>query len=345
MGKRRSQPAEPVEAEIPLGKYLASTEKRVRDRAIRSLAAFVLKSAEETGLSLEATELSKLWKGIFYCFWMSDKPLVQQELALELANLVLMIAGIKLDATGERLERVPSKVDDTARALAALDFFQGFWTTMQSEWHGVDKFRINKYYLLMRRFLHTGLQLLALHAYPSILVQRFNAVMRGTEGPLASNNVRVPDSITYHICDIYLDELEQSIAEMEDTDATVPILDLLSPFMELASTSQSKRMFDRVMASVLTPFLEECEKRSIASGQDRKRRRVESEASEPRYDSIFSHVQVEVDDDEDEDNTMAFLHKQALQRIVATASGSDTYAPSRRKLYDLWKAAQERDVS
>jgi len=72
---------------------------------------------------------------------MSDKPLVQQELAQELANLVLMIAGIKVDATGERLERVPSKVDDTARALAALDFFQGFWTTMQSEWLGVDKFR------------------------------------------------------------------------------------------------------------------------------------------------------------------------------------------------------------
>lgn len=42
-------------------------EKRVRDRAIRSLAAFVLKSAEETGLSLEPKELSKLWKGIFYC--------------------------------------------------------------------------------------------------------------------------------------------------------------------------------------------------------------------------------------------------------------------------------------
>lgn len=196
----------------------------------------------------------------------------------------------------------------------------------------------------MRRFLHAGLKLLALHAYPPILVQRFNAVMRGTEGPLSSNNVHVPDSITYHVCDIYLDELETSIAEMEDTDATVPMLELLSPFMELAATSQSKRVFDRVMTNVLTPFLEECDKRASPSGHDCKRRRIESEASEPRYNTIFSHVQVEADED-DEDNTMVSLHKQALQRIVAAASGSDTYAPSRRKLYDLWKAAQEHDFS
>lgn len=71
MGKRSKEEqrrrAEPVETELPLGKYLASTEKRVRDRAIRSLAAFLLKSAEENGLSMSSTELSKLWKGIFYC--------------------------------------------------------------------------------------------------------------------------------------------------------------------------------------------------------------------------------------------------------------------------------------
>ena len=27
------------------------------------------------------SELLKLWKGLFYCMWMSDKPLVQEELA------------------------------------------------------------------------------------------------------------------------------------------------------------------------------------------------------------------------------------------------------------------------
>lgn len=70
MGKRSKEQklrAEPVEPELPLGKYLASTEKHVRDRAIRSLAAFLLKSSKEDGLVLSPSEMSKLWKGIFYC--------------------------------------------------------------------------------------------------------------------------------------------------------------------------------------------------------------------------------------------------------------------------------------
>lgn len=52
-------------------------------------------------------------------FWMSDKPLVQQALASELANLLLAI-----DSTG-----------------AALGFLQGFWTCMVREWSGIDRLR------------------------------------------------------------------------------------------------------------------------------------------------------------------------------------------------------------
>lgn len=86
--KDRSQ--EDVEASIPMGKMLASTgewwvaltmlgrpctepsrnrplitaEKRTRDSAIRSLAAFLAKSGDEP---LPPLEMAKLWKGIFYC--------------------------------------------------------------------------------------------------------------------------------------------------------------------------------------------------------------------------------------------------------------------------------------
>ena len=39
----------------------------------------------------EATELEmmKLWKGLFYTFWMSDKPDVQEALAILLSDMVL----------------------------------------------------------------------------------------------------------------------------------------------------------------------------------------------------------------------------------------------------------------
>ena len=75
--------------------------------------------------------MKKLWKGIFYCeylrhrlvylplilvrvgFWMSDKPLVQQALASELAELVLAITSNS----------------------ASIAFLKGFWQTIVREWN------------------------------------------------------------------------------------------------------------------------------------------------------------------------------------------------------------------
>ncbi|KAG6337072.1 hypothetical protein ID866_2025 [Astraeus odoratus] len=108
-------PQQPVEAP-PLGKYLASSEKKTRDKAVKNLAAF-LSSNENNAMS--DIEMAKLWKGIFYCFWMSDKPLVQQALASELAELLLTIA-------------------DTS---SSLHFLRGFWSIIVREWHGIDRLR------------------------------------------------------------------------------------------------------------------------------------------------------------------------------------------------------------
>jgi len=55
----------------------------------------------------------------FAGFWMSDKPLVQQALASELAELLLTISDI------------PS----------ALKFLRWFWITLVREWSGIDRLR------------------------------------------------------------------------------------------------------------------------------------------------------------------------------------------------------------
>ena len=52
-------------------------------------------------------------------FWMSDKPRVQQDLAQELAELLLTITNI------------PS----------SLSFLKGFWITTVREWNGIDRLR------------------------------------------------------------------------------------------------------------------------------------------------------------------------------------------------------------
>ena len=37
---------------------------------------------------LTSDEILRVWKGLHYCFWMSDKPLVQEELAESISSFV-----------------------------------------------------------------------------------------------------------------------------------------------------------------------------------------------------------------------------------------------------------------
>ena len=72
--------------------------------------------------------MRKIWRALFYCFWHSDKPRVQADLAERLAAVHAM----------------PS-------ADAAWLFLRVFWRTMRHEWVRIDRLRLNKFYLLMRR--------------------------------------------------------------------------------------------------------------------------------------------------------------------------------------------------
>lgn len=65
---------------------------------------------------------------------MSDKPLVQQALAADLAELVLLINPAEPAGSSE------ADVQRT-RFGAAVSFLEGFWTTMVREWEGLDKHR------------------------------------------------------------------------------------------------------------------------------------------------------------------------------------------------------------
>lgn len=117
---------------------LLLAEKRTRDSAVKSLAAFLAKSGADP---IAPLELAKLWQGIFYCFWMSDKPLVQQDLAQELSELLLTIPGTsKVPAPIlPGFEDSVGELSESARGGLAL--LQGFWDSMSREWSGLDKWR------------------------------------------------------------------------------------------------------------------------------------------------------------------------------------------------------------
>lgn len=62
---------------------------------------------------------------------MSDKPLIQQSLASDLAELLILINP-----------STPSSQDyNKARFGAAIGFLRGFWEAIVREWNGVDRLR------------------------------------------------------------------------------------------------------------------------------------------------------------------------------------------------------------
>ncbi len=72
--------------------------------------------------------------------WLSDKPAVQQELMLTLSKLQRELKT------------------DSSRLLL---FIKTFWITMDREWLGLDRHRLDKYMSFIRRFLGLSMRLLA----------------------------------------------------------------------------------------------------------------------------------------------------------------------------------------
>lgn len=132
---------------------------------------------------------------------------------------------------------------------------------MIKEWSSIDQWRIDKYYLLIRRVLRHNFKYLKLHQWDETLVNDWVDVMRRT---ILSGDAKVPVALPYHLCDIYLDELQLILfeeLEEEELDKEdpgylqkyenlmrqkieiadgVPVLKLIGPFQILNKEAKLK---------------------------------------------------------------------------------------------------------
>ncbi|PPQ67168.1 hypothetical protein CVT25_005769 [Psilocybe cyanescens] len=302
----------PSSAGPPLGKYLASTEKKTRDKAIKNLAVFLSDSQN----AISKPEMDKLWKGIFYCFWMSDKPLVQQALATELAELILTITSTS----------------------ASLAFLRGFWETTVREWNGIDRLRIDKYYMLIRRFINATFRLLARVKWDTSACHEYNQILTKEGGPLCPSDIRVPASLAYHIADIYVEELDKALASPKSS-SPAPLGILLGPFISLAARTPTSVTYKRIQSALFEPLFAAL---SPAFSQDdgppkSKRIRLSSEAIYPEIVASSCFADPELEGPQDG----PVLKKKLLRKIFEVASEPETRDSSRRKMYALWKENYE----
>ncbi|RAH48209.1 ribosomal RNA processing 1 family protein [Aspergillus brunneoviolaceus CBS 621.78] len=110
----------------PFIKELASSDKKLRDKATNSLTLFLRAKTDLSNL-----DLLKLWKGLFFCFYHSDRPLTQQALARTLSyNLVPTLPRPTLHK-----------------------FLRAFWLTIGRDFHSIDRLRLDKYLFLIRCYV------------------------------------------------------------------------------------------------------------------------------------------------------------------------------------------------
>ncbi|KZT08541.1 Nop52-domain-containing protein [Laetiporus sulphureus 93-53] len=301
----------------PLGRYLASTDKKTRDKAIKNLSLFLSDSSRDT---LSKSEMARLWKGIFYCFWMSDKPLVQQALASELAGILLSVS-------------TPS---------VALAFLRGFWEATVREWTSIDRLRIDKYYMLIRRFVNASFRLLMRTGWDGAACDEYNSILTVRGGPLCSDDIRVPSSLSYHLADIYLEELDKAYDNPpESSSLPAPLSTLLSPFFTLSARASTNVTYHRIESSLLDPLFAALKPlQADDEPPSRKRPRL----TMPTYSNLVANACLS-DPASEGAIDRANLRKALLRRMFDVASEQDTRDANRRKMYALWKSNMEEDDS
>lgn len=205
---------------VRFGKKLAHTDKKVREKGFKIVLKWLKKNAE----TLDAMEMMKMWKSLWYAFWMSDKPLVQQELAVNLA--------LTMNAMPE---------DKWPLWIAA------FWETMQSSWEKIDRHRMNKYLLLMRCFLAETLHFVRIRKWSHELIEEMNEMLTDVS-PLCLN-VTEGNGVAMHYASIFVAEFEIHHAQSPATSSTAMLL--LEPFLKIVVEGKQHAVVQQVHDKVL----------------------------------------------------------------------------------------------
>lgn len=280
---------------INFAKRLAHNDKKVRDASVKSLRRWMLRREH-----VADADLMKIWKGLFYCFWMSDKVPVQQQLADSLSDLLLP----------------PLPFD------RALLFFRTFLVTMAREWTAIDQLRMDKFMSLARRVLQKQIAVLQAEQWGQDKVEEFTDVL--VESDLLSDQTG-SRGFSFHFIDCFLAELERvSAAQPKHAVPFAALNTLLTPFYHLIALGRDQTLVDRTVKEVFEPLLELCATPSQSEREEQMQDGEEPEEMEGPA-AEFPHIHATVRGNAD----------QISQVLFSLAADPALLPRSRKLLYSL----------
>ncbi|NXB28710.1 RRP1B protein, partial [Eulacestoma nigropectus] len=326
-------PAAVQPPEVQFAQRLAANEKRIRDRALKKLRGYIGLRTQRPGGGFSQEELLKIWKGLFYCMWMQDKPLLQEELAANISQLIHVFQNTE------------------ARHL----FIQTFWQTMNREWNGIDNLRLDKYYMLMRLILRQSFEVLKRNEWDEGLVEPLLQLLIKEVMDPDSNS---PTGIKFHFVDIYLDELAKVGAKELTADQN---LKFIEPFCKIAAKSKDRCVLHAVATGIFemivdqSPFAIEDLMKELGTHSDEENASEEGkqeneEMLKTKVDrglsgkSAQSSEKTEAINENADDGigtVLQFDYKAVADKIFEFASKKNTPSLNRKRLYKLVKKFQD----
>ncbi|XP_060172384.1 uncharacterized protein LOC132603373 [Lycium barbarum] len=202
-------------------KHLASCNSSIRSKAFTHLQTWLI-----TQTQLADDDMKKLWKGLFYCLWHSDKA----------PNQSLLI------------NRICSMVKNLDFSLF-LHYFTDFLITLRREWNGIDHLRLDKFYLLIRMFIRSVFELMKKCGWDLEMIGKCSGVLEDNAF-LATDNL-LGHGVNYHIASVFLDELKGCFIPVQDD----VVFCLFKPFLSVLGKSEDKIMVGKVKSCVFEELL------------------------------------------------------------------------------------------
>ncbi|XP_052272785.1 ribosomal RNA processing protein 1 homolog A-like isoform X2 [Dreissena polymorpha] len=219
--------------EVKFAQSLADNEKKNRFRAVKKLKKYLRARSSSNKDGFTTDDLLKIWKGLHYCMWMQDQPLIQEELSVTLSQMVHELASVE----------------------AKMLFIKVFFITEAREWSAIDVWRIDKFMMLMRCMLHESLIVVQkLHWKPEPLDR---VVTIYTDVVMSPTSDAVPDGLKTHFTDIYLEEVEKVGGEQLTSIQLIKLLDPFATYLKLGKNPLvHRRIISRVFEPILTRAME-----------------------------------------------------------------------------------------
>jgi len=216
-------PAVSDDSHISFAKRLAHNNKDTRQAALKKVKRWLVTKSKQG--TLDHDEIIKIWKGLHYSMWYSDKPVTQQSLALDISQIVSLLPDI----------------DD------AINFFGGFCETIAREWVGIDRHRLDKFYMFIKTALKSVMEFCAEKSWDDEIVTNVVDTL-----DIRIINSQCPDSIS-----VFISEHLFSIYSEVCNDVTPPlfITEMLKCYVTVLSKTPKKDLIRVLMANLLTPII------------------------------------------------------------------------------------------